>query len=99
CACVAAEDGKHRNTHPLGALQGGLKHRRFSDRQPDVEAEQNEHGAGQKWKPPAEGEELRVGEPAREQQESSARKQEAERRSELREHAIKCPLMRWSVFD
>ena len=69
-------------------LQRFPEHRSFRDRQPHIEAHEHQHGTRQERKPPAESEELFIGEPAREQQEDAAGKEEAERRAELREHAV-----------
>ena len=67
---------RHRHFDALAALERLAKHRRLGDRQPDVEADADEHGAGEKREAPAEGEELLVAE-----RRDSSRKTPPEKRS------------------
>ena len=96
---MVAEDRQHRHVHALAAAERLLKDRRFGDRQPHVEADEDQHGAREKRQPPAECEELLVGEPRGEQQEDAAGEEEPDRRAELREHAVPRALAGRRVLD
>ena len=59
----------------------------------------HQRGAGEERNAPAEREELLVGQPRRQQQEDAAGTDEADRRAELREHAVPRALARRRVLD
>ena len=96
---MLAEDRVHGHSQRFGTKDRRPEDGRLGDLEPHVEPEEHEHGTGQKGQPPAESEELRLGQAAREQQKRSAREQKAEGRAELREHAVEGAFVRWGVLD
>src|SRR5690349_25165379 len=96
---MVAEDDRHRQAHTLFARERGAEHRRFRNREPDVKADQHESGAEEKRQPPAEGEELVVGQALGQKEKHAAGKEKTDRRAELREHPVPRASMRWCVFD
>ena len=87
-AGVVAEDGEDGDGVLLVAVEGVLEDGRFGDGEADVEADEDEDGAGEEGQAPAEVEELLVGEDVGEQEEDSAGEEESDGRAELREHAV-----------
>src|SRR5271156_2579923 len=94
-----AEDVEHRNFDAFLAAERFAEDRRFGDGQADVEAEEDESGAGQEGKAPAEGEELVVAELLGEDQEHASGKKKTCRRAELRKHSIPGAFTRRGIFD
>src|ERR1035438_6589006 len=88
-----------RHLHLLAPIGGLPEHWSLRNRQPHVEAKKHQHCTRQKWKAPAEHEELLICEPSGKEQEDAAREEESNRRSELREHAIPGALVRRRILD
>ena len=88
----------HRQAFALVAIQGLLERRGLGDPQPHPQAHQHQGGTGQEWHPPAPGHELRLVKEMRQQQEHRGRTQEAQRRAQLREHAVPGALARRRVL-
>src|SRR6185437_12700539 len=96
---VAAKQGHHGQLSRLAPVERLLVDRRLRKAEPNPQAEEYQHRAGQKWDTPSKGEELPVREATGEQQEDSARKNESGGRAELREHSIESALFRRSIFN
>ncbi len=74
------------------------KHRGLVQRDAHVQADQHQHRREDKRNTPAPGHELLVGQQPGEQQEGAVGKEEANRRTQLREGAIERTLARWGVL-
>jgi hypothetical protein len=96
---VVSEDGEHRNLDPCAAIDRVLEDGRLADRQPDVEAHEDQDRAREERNPPAEGKELFVAQPAREHEKHGAGEEEADGRPQLREHAVPGAAARRRVLD
>src|SRR5207342_2103176 len=94
-----AKDDDHRYLDAVLARQRRAEDGRLGNRQPHVEADEDECRARQERNAPAIGEELVVGEPFGQQQEDAAGKEEADRRAELGEHPVPRALVRRRVLD
>ncbi len=88
----------HRHLDPLVLVEHVLEGRRLGDAQPHVQADQHQQRAGQERDAPAAAEELRVAHRLAQQQEDAAGQEEADRRAELREHAVPGALARRRVL-
>ena len=96
---VVAQDRDDRDLHALATVHRFAKDRRLLERHADIETDQDQQAARHERDAPTEREELLVGEQTREQQERSTGEHEAQRRSELREHAVPGALARRRVLD
>ncbi len=97
-AHVFAEQRAHRHFDLF--LRGGHfgEYRRFMQRHANVQANDHQHCREDKRHAPAPGHELLVGQQPGEQQESAVRKEEANRRAQLRERAVQRTLTRRGVL-
>ncbi len=93
------KDNEHRDFDSLVSADRVAKHRSLGNGQPDVESDQHQHGARQERDPPAEREELLVGEPVGKRKKHCAGEKEPDGRTKLREHAVPGPLAGWRVLD
>jgi hypothetical protein len=88
----------HRQPHRRLALQRLLEVRRLVDVQAHPQAEADQQRAGHERNAPAPLQEVVLAQAAAEHQEDAGRQQEAERRAQLREHAVPGALARRRVL-
>ena len=80
-------------------LPGGSEGRRFGEAHAHVEPDRYQQRAEKKRNTPAPGVEFGLAEGKRQHQEARRRQQKADRRPQLREHAVPAPFTRRGIFS